>query len=287
MGRNQAEALGAQGRKDAFPFDPDDLTIVVDPQHPLYVDDAADEPERWMVESVKAHGVIQAITVRKNGETKAGKPIVEVIAGRKRTKAARIANRELRAAGLEPIFVYAMVRRGLDGDLAEIVVVENEHRVPDDPITRARKMQRLVDIGRPLERIALAFKCTPKEVKRAMKLLDLDDKVKATVAAGRLSPSIAAELTEFPREVQREKLKEMVDAGATRGEAARAKIRGESGGQKTNKARMRPRQLVESLAQAVNGETGAMLRFVLGDDAALDQHCAMREAAVAAGWKAP
>ena len=287
MGRNQAEALGAEGRKDAFPFDPDKLVLVEDPAHPLYDERVHLPVPAWLVESVRTYGVLQAITVRKNGETEKGDPIVEVVIGRQRVKAARIANQELRAEGKPPVFVYALVKNAKDGEIAEIAVVENEHRQDDDPMTRARKMQRLVDLGRPLERVALAFKCKAKEVRAALGLLELDDKVQDAVERQQLSPSVAAELREFPRAVQRAKLKEMVAAGATRGEAARATIRGEStAGRKSNKARMRSRALVEQLARAVNGEAGAMLRFVLGDDAALDGHPEMREAAVAGGWKA-
>ena len=88
-----------------------------------------------LVLNIMHHGVIEAVIINKNPET----GTVDVVAGRQRVRAAREANKRLRAQGLEPIQVPATVRRAEAADLAGIMVSENEIREGDTAMGRAQK----------------------------------------------------------------------------------------------------------------------------------------------------
>ena len=70
-----------------------------------------DEPTEEMIRNVMHFGVIEPIVVRKNQET--GK--TEVVAGRKRTKACREANRRLVARVEAPLRIAVVIRPTADG----------------------------------------------------------------------------------------------------------------------------------------------------------------------------
>lgn len=77
-----------------------------------------------LTESIRQHGVLQAVVVRRAGED------FELVAGERRTRAARL-------AGLSAI--PAMVRDDIsDSQMLELALVENVQRQDLDPIERAR-----------------------------------------------------------------------------------------------------------------------------------------------------
>jgi ParB family chromosome partitioning protein len=305
MGRNNSEALGAQGRRDAHNFDPTRLTIIgLDtkdgPAHPLYDDRIHLKLDPAFVRNIEYHGVLEPVLVRRNGEDSDGSPRIEVVAGRQRVRAARAANEEREKRGEPLVLVPALVQKGDDAKIAEIMVTENEGRVNDNPTTRAKKMQRLLDLGRDEESIARSFCCTVQTVKSTLALLDLAPAVQKAVDGGTITATLASqEFTKIAREEQPAKLEQLVASGATKGAAAKEAMGNLRKGREAaaakeagaNTPRMKSRKYLEQLAEALTeadekteamGQTVALLRFLLGNE----WHLRHVEPAVAAVIKA-
>lgn len=214
-------AIPDASRGSVFLVDPDNIVIIgVDtddgPEHELYQEGLKRPLDQAMVASVIEHGVLEAISVRKNGS------FVEAVTGRHRTLWARAANEKLASAGGEPRLVPCIVKR-LDTKTAGLqMVVENEHRKqPDDPIVRARHAQRMITNGHDTKSAARAFNVSPQAISQRLKLLDLAAPVQKMLEAGQLSASAASTLAPLEHKVQVERAKELVAAGGGVAEAQR------------------------------------------------------------------
>lgn len=263
MAKNSIQAYGAEGKSNVLFFDPDKLTLVTDPKHPLY-DERVHRPiSEAMVLNIMALGVVQAITITKDAET--GQTLV--VAGRGRVINCREANRRLRERGEEPLQVPAIARR-TDGDgLAGVMVAENELREADTPLGRAKKMQRFVDRGRSLEAIAILFGCTVPTVKSTLGLLDQPAAVREAVESGAITLTAAHKLAKLAPEEQRAKVAELKKAGAglsghSKAQAQRAVVDGD-------KPKLRTRKQIEQAREGATGERLAVLDWVLGNAEAL------------------
>lgn len=84
-----------------------------------------------LCESIKVHGIIQPVTVRKMGYDK-----YQLISGERRFRASQL-------AGLEEIPAY--IRIANDQTMLEMAIVENVQRENLDPIEVALSYQRLID----------------------------------------------------------------------------------------------------------------------------------------------
>lgn len=147
-------------RLNAFSFDPDELVLITDKKHPLY--DARVElplkPE--FVESIRTHGIGQAVLIRKDPDT--GKAFV--VDGRQRVKAAREINKD-RTNG-DRIMVPCTVRRGDEADAYTMTTVLNVHRQDDEKRELMAKAQRLAQLGRSEGDIAVALGVSVATAKR-------------------------------------------------------------------------------------------------------------------------
>ena len=141
MRRELMEKMGVKSVQDLLMFDPEDVVIVDDPNHPLYDHERVALPfDENMVLSMSAVGVRTPVKVRQNGETADGKAIIEVVDGRQRVKACREANRRLLASGGTPLRLPAVMERG--DDLAHFVtmVVSNTQRRAPAPVGTAKRI---------------------------------------------------------------------------------------------------------------------------------------------------
>lgn len=189
------DALNAQ-RSDAFALEPEMFTLVTDPEHPLYDPRVHDEPEESLVRNVMVYGVIEPVIIRKNGEK------VEVVAGRGRVKAALEANRRLTAEGKQPIRVPAILKRGQDADMFGVLISENECRREDNPLIKSEKAQRLINMGKSVEEVAVAFGVKRQSVEAWLALGDVAKPVLDAVEQGEISATAAAKLSTLDREEQ-------------------------------------------------------------------------------------
>ncbi|RQZ50907.1 ParB N-terminal domain-containing protein [Burkholderia sp. Bp9099] len=268
MAKNSIDAYGAAGKSNVLFFDPDTLTLVTDPNHPLFDRRALLPYDEAMVRNIRHRGVLETILVHKDPET--GEVIV--VDGRRRVIAAREANRRLRDEGLPPIMVPALPKRGKQAELAGMMVATNEHREHDSPINRAEKMQRLRDLGYDDEQIAAEFRIEPPTVVASLRLLDCTAAVRDALEADQITVSHALKLAKLPPEKQREKVRAVVAAaegkeGHEKARAQKAALTGDA------VPRMRTRKQIAAELDKAEGARAEALRWVLGmesDAAAAD-----------------
>lgn len=215
-------------RGSFFRFDPCVLVIIgIDtddgPDHPLFderVREREDSPSlQALAKNIAYHGIIEPVIIRKDGG------VAQVIAGRRRVRAARIANVLLADQGKALVEVPCIIRKGEDEDLMGVAVSENEVREPDAFLARARKAARLINSGRSISKVAVDFGVQEPAVRRWLAVLDLDEVILAAIREGRIAPYSALELVELPRDQQVstfEKLMEDLD----KLEASRPRIEG-------------------------------------------------------------
>jgi ParB family transcriptional regulator, chromosome partitioning protein len=201
-GKRVKDALGGhhEGKKDGFLLDPDKVTLVDDRGSALYDDRVHEKPDESMVLNIMAVGVHTPIVVRRNAET----GDIEVVAGRRRVINNREANKRLRAKGIEPRWIPAVVKRGEAADLFDILTSENEARKADSPLNRARKMQRMLDLGRDEGHVAKMFCCSAGTVRNTLSLLDLPKDVQKSLERGTLAPSDAYKMKGLEPDAQKQ-----------------------------------------------------------------------------------
>ena len=126
-----------------------------------------------LVRSVKEHGVVQPVLVRRRGDR------YELVAGERRWRAAQ-------AAGLRT--VPAVVRDLGDREVVEIALIENLQREDLNPMEEAEAFDRLArEFGLTQEETAARVGKSRTHVANMIRLLQLHDSVKALVWDGRLS----------------------------------------------------------------------------------------------------
>ena len=153
-----------------------------------------------LAQSIRAHGVIQPIVVRRRG------PTYEIIAGERRWRAAQ-------RAGL--LRVPVIVRDVPDEKLLEVALIENVQREDLNPIDEAHAYRRLSDeFHLTQDDIAAAVGKDRSSIANYVRLLKLPDEVQADVARGALSMGHArAVLGLEDADAQVKAAREVVDKG--------------------------------------------------------------------------
>jgi ParB family chromosome partitioning protein len=126
-----------------------------------------------LVESIREHGIIQPLIVRKvEGKW-------ELIAGERRWRAAS-------QLGLKEVPV--IVRQASDRDVLELALIENLQREDLNPIEEAHAYRRLAEeFSLRQEDIAQRVGKSRSVVANSLRLLDLHSQIQAHLAQGRLS----------------------------------------------------------------------------------------------------
>ncbi len=135
--------------------------------------DFAHEPLQELIDSIRQHGIIQPLIVRRVGAR------IELIAGERRLRAAQ-------EAGLTQVPV--IIRSASDLEVLELSLIENLQRADLNPIEEAQGYARLSsEFGMRQEDIALKVGRSRAAVANAMRLLDLHPQVQAWLAQDLLS----------------------------------------------------------------------------------------------------
>lgn len=227
MGSDAKAGYGAKGRWDGLWFDPEDLTLVNNTEHELF-DERIEMPvDESLVLNVMAKGVLEPVLVVKQGVDGEGKPLVLVVDGRQRVRAALEANRRLRAEGKQAVRVPAMPARSTD--LMGVLISANELRFDDTPLARARKLARYQALGRTDEEAALTFGVSRESIRQWKILLELHPKLQAAIDRRELPAHIALKLHAVPYEEQPAALEKMRAAGELRGQAGERAARERAG----------------------------------------------------------
>jgi ParB family transcriptional regulator, chromosome partitioning protein len=139
------------------------------------------EPLRELAESIRLHGVLQPILVRRLPDG------YELIAGERRWRAARL-------AGLTAVPAVVRSEAGNDEQLV-LGLIENLQRADLDPIEEARGLRRLTEeFGLTHEEVAQRIGKHRVSVTHSMRLLDGCPAVQSSVAAGVISAGHARAL---------------------------------------------------------------------------------------------
>ncbi|RYL90881.1 ParB/RepB/Spo0J family partition protein [Sporolactobacillus sp. THM7-4] len=126
-----------------------------------------------LTKSIKEHGIIQPLIVRKSIKG------YDIVAGERRYRGARL-------AGLKRVPV--LIKELSDNDMMQIALIENLQRENLNPIEEASAYRKLMD-GLKLTQDELAKKLgkSRPHIANHLRLLQLDKTVKALLAEGKLS----------------------------------------------------------------------------------------------------
>jgi len=171
-----------------------------------------------LAHSVRARGIVQPIVVR---PAETGR--FEIVAGERRWRAAQM-------AGLDEVPV--VVRDCSDREAAALALIENIQREDLNPIEEAQGYRSLADeFGLTHQELADAVGRSRSAVSNALRLLDLNDDVRALVERGKLDMGHARALLSLSGAVQSETAAEVVRRGLSARETeklVRRKAKGES-----------------------------------------------------------
>lgn len=126
-----------------------------------------------LAESIKSLGIIQPITVRKDGQK------FEIISGERRYRASKIAGKET---------IPAYIRLVNDQELLEMALVENIQREDLDPIEVALTYQRLLDeVGMTQENLSQRVGKERSTITNSIRLLKLSPDIQKGIRSGQIS----------------------------------------------------------------------------------------------------
>ncbi len=143
-----------------------------------------------LAESIKSQGVMQPILVRPV-DARDGLPMYEIIAGERRSRAARL-------AGLDEVPV--LVRDVPDQTAAAMALIENIQREDLNPLEEAQGVQRLIsEFGLTHEEAAQAIGRSRSATSNLLRLLNLADPVQQLLMAGDIDMGHARALLPLER----------------------------------------------------------------------------------------
>ena len=127
-----------------------------------------------LADSIKEHGIIQPIILRKTDED-----FYEIIAGERRFRAAKIANLTE---------IPAIIRKFSDNDALEIAIIENVQRSDLSPTEEARGYQRLIkEFSYTQEIVAKKVGKSRAHIANLLRLLTLPEKVREYLDSKQIS----------------------------------------------------------------------------------------------------
>jgi ParB family chromosome partitioning protein len=235
---------------------PEELVLISDKKHPLY-DSRVELPlDDKLVKSIMVYGVLNPIGCRRNGDK------YEVVSGNRRVKAAREVNRLLAEMKKDPIKVDIRIRRGEEKHIYGILVSENEHRVDDNPLDKARKAQHMLDFRSSDDEVCATFGITKTCLNGWKNLLDLCPTVKKAIENGEITATAAVHLVDLNAKEQVERLEEMrAEGGKITAERTFRAVR-EGNGSPGRRIRSR-KQIEERLETEKDQKVIETLRWVL------------------------
>ncbi|WP_432362757.1 ParB/RepB/Spo0J family partition protein [Sporosarcina sp. UB5] len=146
-------------------------SIKVNPYQPRKIFDEIAIQE--LSESIKEHGILQPIIVRKVGT------MYEIVVGERRFRAAKL-------AGLMEI--PAVIRQLTDEESMEMAILENLQREDLTPIEEAEAYQKLMDnLSLTQEQLAFRLGKSRPHIANHIRLLSLPEKVRNMITEGKLS----------------------------------------------------------------------------------------------------
>ena len=206
---------------NVYKMPPERLTIIgIDTKdkdtdgHPLWDPRIGYDIDEMLVRNIMVHGVLETVTARKASGTPKGEPdVFEVIDGRQRVRAARVANERLAAEGKDLITVPTMViRTNKSTILTALLVTMNSCRRDADFVENASYVARLKEQGLSFSEIAVHFGRTDMCIRQWNQINSLDDKVIEAVRKGQIGITAARKWYKLEPAAQIEALNEALAA---------------------------------------------------------------------------
>lgn len=187
-------------RRDCLLIEPEYLLLEEDKDGPLFDPRARLPPDENMVQLMMSPvgTELSAILIVKEGAR------AKVVAGRRRVVAAREANRRRKEDKLPPLALTCLVKTGEDEQLLGLMIAENEHRLNDTPLNKARKLQTFLDLGGSMDDAIELFGAPEKTLRALLALQACSVKVKALVEKGAVPLSQARKLAKLDPAKQEE-----------------------------------------------------------------------------------
>ncbi len=158
-----------------------------------------DEGIEELSESIKVHGIIQPLIVKKHENAEG---MYEIIAGERRWRAARL-------AGLTEVPV--LVKEYSEQEAYEVALIENIQRQDLNAIEEALAYEKLInDFNLKQEELAKRVSKSRTAITNSLRLLKLQDKVKQLVVNGKLSAGHARALVGVKNEDKQVKLADKI-----------------------------------------------------------------------------
>ncbi len=143
-------------------------------------------------DSIKEHGVIQPIIVKKSIKG------YELVAGERRTRAAKLAGKET---------IPAIIRDFNDDEMMEIALVENIQRENLNPIEEAEALNKIIEKNNlTQEEASKKFGKSRSYITNILGLLRLPDKTKKYLTSGKITMGHARVLSKLSDEEQIDEL---------------------------------------------------------------------------------
>lgn len=175
-----------------------------------------------LADSMKQHGVLQPVILRKKGTT------YELVAGERRWKAAAI-------AGIEKI--PAIVRELSDADVMEIALIENLQREDLNPMEEALAYRSLMnDFGLTQEELSKRVGKSRSQIANTVRLLNLNREIQTLVSLDKLSAGHARALLSIQNEKERIALAKKISEEALSVRQTEQMVKKLSNDNKQNKA---------------------------------------------------
>ena len=160
-----------------------------------------DEALKELSQSIKEHGVIQPIIVRKVGDK------YEIIAGERRFRASQLAGKQT---------IPALVRDIDDKEAAKIALLENLQRSNLTPIEEAKTYQTILKLDNiTQDELAQNLGKSQSTIANKLRLLTLDEEVQTALLNSQISERHARSLLGLDNEKQRELLNKIINEKLT------------------------------------------------------------------------
>ena len=142
-----------------------------------------EESLKELAESIKEHGIIQPIIVKKSIKG------YDLIAGERRTRASKIAGKET---------IPAIIKDFNDQEMMEIALIENIQRENLNPIEEAKAFKNIIEVNNlTQEEVAKKFGKSRSYITNLLGLLRLPEKVMEDVSSGKISMGHAKVLSKL------------------------------------------------------------------------------------------
>lgn len=147
-------------------------------------------------ESIKEHGVIQPIIVKKSIKG------YEIIAGERRTRASKMAGKTT---------IPAIIREFTDQEMMEIALIENIQREDLNPIEEAEALTKIIETSQiTQEEASKKFGKSRSYITNILGLLSLPEKTKKYVREGKITMGHARVLSKLSDEEQINSLADLI-----------------------------------------------------------------------------